>query len=76
MKQGRATRDVTESRKRDPIPHKVHESAVAQLGAAVQFEKKPLEAGFGYRGSDVSPARPGPGGGRTIHPHGTQGKHK
>jgi hypothetical protein len=76
MKQGRATRDVTESRKRDPIPHKVHESTVAQLGRAVQFEKLPLESGIGYRGSNVSPARAGPGGGRTIHPHGTQGKHK
>ena len=76
MKQGRATRDVTESRKRDPIPHKVHESTVAQLGRAVQHEKLPLESGIGYRGSNVSPAGAGPGGGRTIHPHGTQGKHK
>lgn len=76
MKQGRASRDVTESRKREPIPHKIHESAVAQLGRSVQFEKEPLQAGQGYRGSSVTPARAGPGGGRTIHPHGTQGKHK
>jgi hypothetical protein len=76
MKQGRADKSGIESRKRDPIPHKVHESAVAQLGLSVQFEKKPLQAGEGYRGSNVTPARAGPGGGREIHPHGSQGKHK
>jgi hypothetical protein len=76
MKQGRADKSGIESRKRDPIPHAVHETAAAQLGLTVQFEKKPLQAGMGYRGSNVSPARAGPGGGRTIHPCGTQGKHK
>jgi hypothetical protein len=75
MKQGRAdTR--REGWKREPISHKVHESAVAQEGLSVQFEKKPLQAGEGYKGASPRPAAAGPGGGRTIHPHGTQGKHK
>lgn len=76
MRQGRATRDVTESRKVEPIPKGVHETAVAELGRAVQYTKSPFYGGHGLKHSSPSPARPGPGGGRTIHPHGTQGKHK
>ncbi len=75
MKQGRAD-TKHESYKRDPIPHKIHESAVAQQGLAVQFEKKPLQAGPGFDKSSFTRSVPGPGGGREIHPHGSQGKHK
>lgn len=76
MKQGRADKSGIESRHRDPISHAIHETAPAQMGLAVQFEKKPLQAGAGYRGSNVKPAAAGPGGGRTIYHCGTQGKHK
>jgi hypothetical protein len=76
MKQGRASRDVDESRKREPIPKAVHETAVAELGRAVQYTKSPFYGGQGYKPPGPSPSVAGPGGGRTIHPHGTQGRHK
>ena len=76
MKQGRADKDGRESWKREPNPKAVHESTVAQLGASVQFEKKPLYAGEGYKPSGPTPTVSGPGGGRTIHHSGSQGKHK
>lgn len=75
MKQGRAGRDEI-FRKREPISHKVHESAVADLGSAVQYKKEPLYAGQGLKHPGPSPSRAGPGGGRTIHHSGSQGKHK
>lgn len=75
MRQGKASRDVHEG-KREPNPKAVHESAAAQLGRAVQFEKSPLYGGQGLKSSSPRPAAAGPGGGRTIHPHGTQGRHK
>jgi hypothetical protein len=75
MRQGRATRDSDAGRKREPIVKKVHESAVADLGAAVQYKKEELYAGKGYQPPGPRPARAGPGGGRTIHRSGSQGKH-
>jgi hypothetical protein len=76
MKQGRADKSGRESWKREPKPQAIHESAVAQLGLSVQFEKKDLQGGQGYKPSGPTTASPGPGGGRTIHRSGSQGHHK
>ena len=75
MKQGRADKSGRESWKTEPKPHAIHESAVAQQGLAVQFQKKDLQAGEGYKPPGPKPAAAGPGGGRTIHRAGTQGRH-
>jgi hypothetical protein len=75
MKQGRATRDVKEG-KREPIPKAVHETAVSELGRALQYPKSPFYGGQGYKPPGPSPYKAGPGGGRTVHPSGSQGKHK
>jgi hypothetical protein len=75
MKQGRSSSD-TSFRKREPIPKAVHETAVSELGRAVQYTKSPFYGGKGLTHSSPSPSRAGPGGGRTIHSHGSQGKHK
>jgi hypothetical protein len=74
MKQGKSS--DTDYRKREPIPKAVHETAVAELGRATQHTRSPFYGGKGLEHSNPSPPRAGPGGGRTIHPHGTQGKHK
>lgn len=76
MKQGRADKDGPGGRKREPIAKAVHETAVAELGRAVQYDKSPLYGGKGLSHSSPRAATAGPGGGRTIHPHGTQGRHK
>jgi hypothetical protein len=76
MRQGRADKSGREGWKVEPKPKAVHESAAADLGMAVQYEKKDLYGGQGFKGP--APDRPalGPGGGRTIHHSGSQGKHK
>jgi hypothetical protein len=74
MKQGKS-RD-SDFRKREPISKAVHETAVSELGRAVQHTPSPLYGGKGLTHSNPSPSRAGPGGGRTIHAHGSQGKHK
>jgi hypothetical protein len=76
MRQGRADKSGKESWKTEPKPKSVHESAAAQLGLSVQFEKKPLQDGQGYKPPGPTTAAAGPGGGRTIHPCGSQGHHK
>lgn len=76
MKQGRADKDGREGWKREPIPKAVHETAVSELGRAVQFDKSPLYGGKGLEHNRPGSPTPGPGGGRTIHRSGSQGKHK
>lgn len=76
MKQGRADKDGRASWKREPIPHAVHETAVSELGRAVQYPKSPWSGGKGLDHPHPRPATAGPGGGRTIHRSGSQGKHK
>lgn len=76
MKQGRADKDGRSGGKREPIPKAVHETAVSELGRAVQYPKEDLYAGKGYKGASPRPAAAGPGGGRTIHRSGSQGKHR
>jgi hypothetical protein len=74
MKQGKS-RD-TDFRKREPISKAVHETAVSELGRSLQYPKTPLYGGKGLTPPGPSPSRAGPGGGRTIHRSGTQGKHR
>lgn len=76
MRQGRADKDGRASWKREPIPKAVHETAVAELGRAVQYPKSPFYGGEGLKHSAPSSPTPGPGGGRTIHRSGSQGKHR
>jgi len=66
MKQGRATRDLMEGRKREPIPHAVSEEAVDQLGQACSYKHYELYKGRGYKA---------PIGGEETHRCGSQGKH-
>ena len=76
MKQGRASRDGPDGRKREPVPKAVHETAVAELGRAVQYSKSPLYGGKGLDHPHPRPTVAGPGGGRTVHRSGSQGKHR
>lgn len=77
MKQGRAARDVVEGRKTQPKPHAINPAAVSQIGTAVDPKAvERMSAGRGYKGASPVPQSPGPGGGRTIHHCGSQGKHK
>jgi hypothetical protein len=76
MKQGRADRSGPESRKPEPKPMALSPKGVSQIGTAV--DPKAVEAihrGQGYMGPTPQPQRQGPGGGRTIHDCGSQGKH-
>ena len=74
MKQGKSRE--SDFRKREPISKAVHETAASELGRALQYPKSPLYGGKGLGHPSPSPSRAGPGGGRTIHTHGSQGKHK
>ena len=76
MKQGRASKDGPGGRKREPDPKAVHETAVAELGRAVQYSKSPFYGGKGLDHPGPRPSAAGPGGGRTIHHSGSQGRHK
>jgi hypothetical protein len=68
MKQGKATVSGALDRKREPISKAISEEAVGTIGASVSFVKDKLNEGRGY-------SAPQPQG-RTVHPSGTQGKHK
>jgi hypothetical protein len=84
VKQGRASRDVSESHKVEPKPKKVSEMAAAGLGEMrgshatdggdLPFKTEPLYLGRGYKAPGPSPDRAGPGGGRTIYRSGSQGR--
>lgn len=75
MKQGRADKDGRESWKREPNPKAVHETAVSELGRSLQYRKEDFYGGKGLTHPGPKPAAAGPGGGRTIHRSGTQGRH-
>jgi hypothetical protein len=68
MKQGRATRDVTEGTKVEPKPHAVSEGAVARVGQAQYPGAKvgPLYEGRGLKAPMVSQA---------SHKGGSQGRY-
>jgi hypothetical protein len=73
----------SKSGKVEPIARKANPAGAAQLGAATQFRKEPLEAGKGYQPKPMgstgianaqqghSGVGPG-GGGRTIYKSGSQ----
>jgi len=66
---------VKESWKREPVSKGVSETAVSELGRAVQYKKDEFYEGKGLKGASPRPAAAGPGGGRTIYGRGTQGRH-
>ena len=68
MKQGRATNDGSGGQKREPMAHAISPGGADQLGKVVVKNPTPLYAGRGYNA-------PAPVG-KTVHPSGTQGKHK
>jgi len=61
--------------------NKISPEGVAQIGAAVQFPRKPLvqgTGGYGVKyGNEVAlnVGKGGPGTGRTVHASGSQGQH-
>lgn len=85
MKQGRASRNVSESWKRDPHPHAMSVKAVGQIGTSLgdhitghkrvlRDVAQPLHAGRGFMSPLGARGTPGVGVGRTIHPKGGQGR--
>jgi len=76
----RVTRHFT-GYKREPVAKAQNVDAVAQQGRAVDFQRKPLEAGSGYTPQAMpatgipgkfNAAKAGPGSGRTVYPSGGQ----
>lgn len=68
----------------EPVTHKANVGAVAQQGAAVQFEKQPLTQGKGYEPKPCGPtgapgqynaAKQGPGSQRTVYRSGSQSEY-
>ena len=67
MKQGRPTRDVNESAKREPNPKAIGVGAVGRIGGKYVYSKTPesMHQGRGYKA---------PMAGSKVHPSGSQGK--
>ena len=76
MRQGRADKDGRASWKVEPKPKAGNPEGVAQMGMALAFKHRPVLEGRGYAPPGPMNSALGPGGGRTIHPSGSQGKHK
>lgn len=86
MKQGRASRDVSESYKRDPVARAMSTKGVSQIGQSmgnhITGHKKvlnhviqPLHEGRGFNSPLGARGTAGVGaGGRTIHAKGSQGR--
>lgn len=85
MRQGRATRDVLDGWKRDPVAGAINVKAVAQIGTSIgnhaTGQSKPIpdtvrkiHEGRGFNSPLGSPGSPGVGVGRTIHKSGSQCK--
>ena len=76
MKQGRAP-TKREGQKVEPKSSRVDIEGVSNLGLARPWKKdEDIVEGPGYNPTHTSRPATGPGGGRTIHPHGSQGKYK
>ena len=73
MKQGRASPDGPAGRKVEPTPHGIRPGYADQLGQKMLHDalKTPMGAPA-MHGPTPTPQRPGPGGGRTVHPSGSQ----
>lgn len=76
MRQGRADKSGRGSWKTEPKGQAGSPEGIDQLGQALAFKHKPVLEGSGYNPTTTSRPALGPGGGRTIHPSGSQGKHK
>ena len=77
MKQGRADKSGRESWKIEPISRKVDIEDVSNLGLSRAWRKdEDVVEERGFNPTTTNRPNLGPGGGRTIHPHGSQGKHK
>jgi hypothetical protein len=76
MRQGRADRDGRAGWKTEPKSKAGNPEGVDQMGQALAFKHRPIFEGKGYSPPGPERAALGPGGGRTIHPSGSQGKHK
>jgi len=76
MKQGKADKEGKESWKVEPKNKAVSEEGIAEYGLAQGFHPRMLFAGPSFKQPSVGRNSLGPGGGRTIHPSGSQGKHK
>jgi hypothetical protein len=76
MKQGRSSHSGPGGYKVEPKPKAVNPAAPGQMGMAVQFGKETLFEGEGFKKDSPGRTVAGPGGGRTIHPSGSQGRHK
>lgn len=85
MKQGRASRDVSESRSYNhPRTHAIVPAGVAQLGqrqgnhvteqGSTQYGGVDMAGGKGYEPPQGPSQRSGVGGGRDIHRAGSQGR--
>lgn len=85
MRQGRASRDVSESWKPKTDPHAISVKGVSQIGTSVgnhvtgrsrilSGTQRSVDAGRGFYSPLGSPGTPGVGGGRAIHRSGSQGK--
>lgn len=75
MKQGRAE-TKREGWKTEPHSTKANLDGVSNLGLSRQFRKEEALDGPGFNPTTTSRPALGPGGGRTVHPSGSQGKHK
>jgi hypothetical protein len=76
MRQGRADKSGRESWKAEPKGKAGNLEGVDQQGRALAFKHRPIFDGPGYNPTTTSRPALGPGGGREIHPSGSQGKHK
>lgn len=86
MKQGKASRDVSESYKRDPRANAMNPKGVSQIGTSLgdhvtdksrtlRHVPEPLHAGRGFMSPLGARGSAGVGkGGRTLHPKGSQGR--
>lgn len=86
MKQGKASRDVSESYKRDPRANAMNVKGVSQIGTSLGNHitdsskilkdiPQPLHAGRGFNSPIGARGEPGVGkGGRTLYRKGSQGR--
>jgi hypothetical protein len=87
MKQGRADKTTTDHKVAHPTTHDMSPRGVSQYGYATgsrltstghyttENSALPIKQGRGYEGPTPPAQGVGPGGGRTVHKSGTQGRH-
>jgi hypothetical protein len=87
MKQGKADKETTFHKVGHPTTHAISPRGVSQYGYATgsrltstghyttENSALPVKQGPGYSGPTPPKEGIGPGGGRTVHKSGTQGRH-